>query len=266
MSPTRDALDRLAGRLRAAGCVFAEEEAALVLAQAVGTDEVEAMVAARVAGQPLEHVLGWVAFAGRRVAVGPGVFVPRRRTELMVREAVALALAAPDDPVVLDLCCGCGAVGAAVAARLATAGRRPEVVAADLDPTALVWARTNLPAPARVLRSDLYEALPADLQGRVRVLTANVPYVPSAAIALMPPEAREHEPRSALDGGPDGLGVLRRLVAGAPRWLAPGGAVLVEVGVAQQPAATAAMARAGLEPRTVRDDDLEATVLVGTRR
>jgi len=262
-------LETLVRRLRAAGCVFAEEEAALVLEQAGGSAdpaaEVERMAAEREGGLPLEQVLGWAALAGVRVAVEPGVFVPRRRTELMV--TTALGLAATVDPgrevVLLDLCCGSGAVAAALVHALG--GRRTRVVAADLDPAAVHCARRNLPG-ATVLRSDLFDDLPADLRGRVDVLTANVPYVPSSALALMPREAREHEPRLALDGGDDGLAVLRRVAQAAPAWLAPGGSVLVETSEEQLEAALATFREAGLDAAARRDDDLGATVVLGTRR
>jgi release factor glutamine methyltransferase len=258
-------------RLRAAGCVFAEEEAALILEQADavggGPAEVDRLATAREGGLPLEQVLGWAALAGVRVAVEPGVFVPRRRTELMVAAAVALGLALPAEhgPVVLlDLCCGSGAVGAAVSYGLRAAGAEVEVTAADVDPVAVRCARRNLPG-ARVLQSDLFAGLPADLRNRVDVLTANVPYVPTDALALMPREAREHEPARALDGGSDGLEVLRRVAVEAPAWLAPGGTLLVETSERQVFAAQAAMAAAGLTPSVRTDDDLGAVVVVGSR-
>src|SRR3954471_13115050 len=106
---TMTAADAIVGRLRAAGCVFAEDEAAVLLASASDPAQLAAMVDQRVAGQPLEHVVGWDEFFGRRILVGPGVFVPRQRTELLVREAVARR-----GRVVVDLACGCGAVGLAV--------------------------------------------------------------------------------------------------------------------------------------------------------
>jgi release factor glutamine methyltransferase len=245
-------------RLRAAGCVFAEEEAALLQA-AAGPDDagLAVLLARRVAGEPLEQVLGWAAFAGLRVAVEPGVFVPRRRSELMVREAAALAR--PGD-VVVDLCCGSGAVGLAVAAAVGGV----ELHAADVDPAAVRCARRNLAGVGEVHEGDLDAPLPARLRGRVAVLTCNAPYVPSGAVALMPPEARDHEPRAGLDGGADGLDVVRRAAAAAPGWLAPGGALLVETSGEQAPAAAAAFAARGLSPRVAEDDDLGATVVVGT--
>src|SRR5947207_3551405 len=120
--------------LRAAGCVFAEDEAALLAAAAASEDELDAMVARRASGVPLEHVLGWAEFCGLRIAVDPGVFVPRRRTEFLVRQAVALV---PPHAVVVDLCCGCGALGAAVAAAVPGV----ELHATDVDPAAVRCAR-----------------------------------------------------------------------------------------------------------------------------
>ena len=251
--------------LRAAGCVFAEDEARLLASSAPDPAGLTAMVEQRVAGQPLEHVLGWAEFCGRRIAVDPGVFVPRRRTEFLARIAVTLGwqAARPGQPVVvLDLCCGSGAVGAAVAAALGGA----ELHAADIDPGAVRCARRNLPSVAgRVYQGDLYAPLPAALRGRVDVLTANVPYIPAGQIVLLPPEARLHEPRAALDGGPDGLDLLRRVAAGARDWLAPGGSLLSEVSERQAGPARKAVAAAGLGTRLAASEDLGATVVVGTR-
>jgi release factor glutamine methyltransferase len=244
--------------LRAAGCVFAEDEAALLLDTAGSPGELSAMVARRVSGEPLEQVLGWVEFGGLRLVVEPGVFVPRRRTELMVREAQTL-LRDIEAAVLVDLCCGCGAVAAAL---LHTVDGL-DVHASDIDPQAVACARRNLP-PDRVHQGDLYDALPADLRGRVDVLAVNTPYVPTAAIATMPPEARDHEPAVALDGGPDGLDVARRVAADASSWLAPGGSVIVETSRAQAPVLSEAFAGNGLAPRVVSDDDLDATMVVGT--
>jgi release factor glutamine methyltransferase len=247
-------------RLRAAGCVFAEEEAALLVAEAGTAAELEALVARRVAGAPLEQVLGWVEFCGLRIRLEPGVFVPRRRTELMVAEAIRRAGRPAGRPVLVDLCCGSGAVGLAVLDRLG----RGELHACDVDPVAVRCARDNLGDRGQVHEGDLDMPLPERLHGVVDVLTANVPYVPSDEIALMPPEARDHEARVALDGGADGLAVLARVAGTASRWLAPGGCLLVEVGERQVPAATALLERGGLRAEVVRDDDLAATVLVGT--
>jgi release factor glutamine methyltransferase len=249
-------------RLRAAGCVFAEDEADLLISAARTPADLAAMVDRRAAGLPLEHVLGWAEFCGLRIAVDLGVFVPRRRTEFLVQQAIALAGAA-EPVVVVDLCCGSGAVGAALAAAL---GSRAEVYAADIDPAAVACARHNLAdADGRVYQGDLYAPLPAGLRGRVGLLAANVPYIPTAQIGLLPAEAREYEPRAALDGGADGLDVLRRVAAEAPRWLAPGGHLLTETSERQAPVGAGVMSEAGLAPQVTRSGELSATVVIGSR-
>ena len=226
----------------------------------------------RVAGEPLEHLLGWVSFAGARYVVTPGVFVPRRRSELLV--SVVMDAVVPGSsavpgadprqknrglPPIVELCCGAGAIGAAIAERLPGA----EVWAADIDPTAVACASQNLP-PDRVVEGDLYDALPAGLRGRVGVVVVNAPYVPTDAIATMPPEARDHEPRVALDGGSDGLDLHRRVLSGARSWLGPGGAVVIETSRAQAVGTAAAARDGGLAPRVVTDDELGATAVVAT--
>lgn len=244
----------LVARLRAAGCVFAEDEAALLATAATGAAR-DDLVRRRVAGEPLEHLLGWVAFDGLRVRVTPGVFVPRRRSEALVHAAVAVLC---PGAVVVDLCCGCGALGLAIARRVPV-----ELHAADVDPVATACAAINLAGTGTVDTGDLFDALPPSLRGRVDVLVANTPYVPAAAVADMPPEARDHEPRSALDGGDDGLDPARRVAAGAPAWLAPGGTLLIETSRAQAPVLAAAFARHGLEPSTGTDDERDATWVAG---
>ncbi|GMA28592.1 putative protein N(5)-glutamine methyltransferase [Arenivirga flava] len=225
----------LVQRLRAAGCVLAEDEAALLLASTDDPEQLEERIRRRVGGEPLEQVLGWAAFMGLRLHLEPGVFVPRHRSEALVREAAALV---PPGGAVLDLCCGTGALGAALAALVP--GLRH--VAADLDPAAVRCARRN--APGEVHEGDLFDALPHPL--RFDVIIANAPYVPSAAVALLPAEFRDHERRAALDGGDDGLDLQRRVIAEAPAWLVPGGALLVETSAEQEPATLALMASAGL--------------------
>ena len=246
-------------RLRAAGCGLAEDAARVLVTAAGSPAELDVLVARRVAGEPLEHVLGWVEFRGLRIAVAAGVFVPRRRTEVLVAEAVTLAR---PGAVVVDLCCGSGALGVAVA----TAVDGVELSAADVDPAAVACARENVArVGGRVSEGDLFDALPLAVRGRVDLLLANVPYVPSGAIALMPPEARLHEARVALDGGHDGLDVARRVIAAAPGWLAPGGSLLFETSEGQAPAALTTVTAAGLAARLVTDDERGATVVVGTR-
>lgn len=248
---------QVSATLRAAGCVFAEDEATLLLDAASGSDPAR-LVERRAAGEPLEVVVGWAEFCGLRIEIDPGVFVPRRRTEALVREAARLATG---PVVVLDLCCGSGALGVALAHLV----DEVSLYAADVEPAAVRCARRNVATVGgQVFEGDLDEPLPASLRGRVDLLVANVPYVPTGHIALMPPEARDHEPRVTLDGGADGLDVLRRVVSVAPRWLAPGGHLLVETSEAQVPAAVDAFVAAGLEARVVVDDDAGATVVVGT--
>lgn len=242
--------------LRAAGCVFAEDEAHLLTTTATTPAALSAMLARRVAGEPLEHVLGWAEFRGLRIAVDPGVFVPRRRTEFLVHHAAALA--APGS-VVVDLCCGSGAVGAAVAAAVSGV----DLHAVDIDPAAVACARRNV--RGRVYEGDLYDPLPETLRGRVDILVANAPYVPTEAIVLMPPEARDHEPHHALDGGADGLAVQRRVSAAAGAWLAPGGHLLIETSERQAGCTAETFERDGLVPRVVSAEELGATVVIGTK-
>ncbi|MGN7702754.1 methyltransferase [Cellulosimicrobium sp. 22601] len=327
----RDQLDDLAARLRAAGCVFAEDEAALLAARADDDAHLDALVARRVAGEPLEHMLGYVDFHGLRVAVDPGVFVPRQRTALLVDEAVALgrqagrlvrlpdggtgggaggvtvgdadggtgsvmvgdadggavgagggAVGNPDGDrdggpdsgldrrmvgpavVVVDLCCGAGALGLATAVGLGGA-ETVALHASDVDPAAVACAARNVAAVGgSVYEGDLFDPLPPGLRGRVDLLLANVPYVPTAEIPLLPREARDHEAHVALDGGGDGLDVLRRVAAEAPAWLAPGGHLLTESGERQATGAVDVLERAGLRARVVRDEEIGATIVVGT--
>ncbi|WP_368498340.1 putative protein N(5)-glutamine methyltransferase [Herbiconiux sp. A18JL235] len=265
--------------LRVAGCVFAEEEARLLIAAAGSERELDGLVARRAAGEPLEPLLGWVEFCGRRIAIDPGVFVPRRRTELLAERTVAEAervraerasrlrpgtdgrTTGAAGVVVLELCCGAGAVAAVVEA----AGGF-EVVAADVDPAAVANARTNLADAASVFEGDLYDALPERLRGRLDVIAANAPYVPTQAIATMPPEARDHEKRVALDGGTDGLDVQRRVIAEAPRWLTASGTLLIESSERQAPSTAALMTASGFDAEIVRDEERDATVVIGRIR
>lgn len=256
--------------------MFAEQEAALLLA--ADPAELETMVRRRVAGEPLEHVLGWVEFFGRRVAIGPGVFVPRPRTEFLVREVAARS---GPGAVVLDLCCGSGAVGLALADAIGAA----ELHSTDLDPAAVACAREDvlnspsLPnqespatapkharsaiAPSRhVYQGDLFEPLPNKLQGRVDILIAITPYVPHDDIDLLPREARLHEPLSTLDGGADGLDLLRRVLREAGRWLAPTGLLATEVSEQQAATVMHLAAAEGLLAEVIRDEEADATVVI----
>lgn len=220
-------------------------------------NELTAIVEQRIAGRPLEHILGWAEFCGLRIELDQGVFVPRRRTEFLVHRAITVA---PSGAVAVDLCCGSGAVGAALAAAV----DQVELYAVDIDPTAVRCARCNLTfAGAEVYEGDLCRPLPTHLRGRVDVLVCNAPYVPTQAIDLLPPEARKHEDPVALDGGSDGLDVVRRLVSEAPRWLAPGGHLLFEVSEAQASDAAGIVAGHELIASVAGSDDFDATVVMG---
>ena len=259
----------ITARLRAAGSVFAEDEAAVLLAEAANPAALERMVDQRATGIPLEQVVGAVQFCGHRIRVEPGVFVPRRRTELLARRAVTQLHKATENnneagrsPVVVDLCCGSGAVAVVLSAACPPA----RVHAVDIDPRAVRCASRNLRGSgARVRCGDLYSALPSTVRGAVTILTANAPYVPTTEIELMPPEARLHEPRVALDGGPDGLDIHRRIVAAAPDWLAPGGHLLIEVSARQAPTLADDVARTGLRRRVIRSARDGTTVVIATR-
>ncbi|WP_328528371.1 putative protein N(5)-glutamine methyltransferase [Nocardioides sp. NBC_00368] len=245
----------LVARLRAAGCVFAEEEAALLEAEPVSPQEREAMVVRRLAGEPLELILGWAEFCGLRIGVAPGVFVPRQRSALMVELAVQ-GTEHSTTRRVLDLGCGTGALGAAIAARVPDA----EVWATDIDPAAVSCARRNLPSD-RVLLGDLFAPLPHGLA--FDVIVANAPYVPSDQIRNLPPEARDHERHVALDGGADGLDVQRRVIEQAPKHLAPGGVLVIEAGQEQAPVTASLMREQGLVAQIHHDEELYATAVTG---
>ncbi len=258
----------IAERLRSAGCVFAEEEAQLLLNAASSPDHIASAVERRVAGYPLEHILGWAEFCGLRIELDAGVFVPRRRTGLLVNEAVNLlseggARECRDGAgaaVVVDLCCGSGAVGVAIASRIAGL----ELHAADIDPAAVDCARRNVArVGGEVHQGDLFGALPPAIKGRVRVLAVNAPYVPTGAIDTMPHEAREHEPLWSLDGGADGLEFHRRVAAEAREWLRSDGNLIIETSKRQAAGTALILARAGFAVRTVRSEELDGTVVVG---
>lgn len=248
------------GVLRLAGCVFAEDEARLLVAAADDPAELAGLVERRVEGEPLEQILGWVEFCGLRITVAPGVFVPRRRTEQLVRQAAVLARELPSMPVVVDLCCGCGALGVALASTIGAV----ELYAADVDPRSVRCARGNVePLGGVVLEGDLFAALPPELRGRVDLLLVNAPYVPTGSIETMPPEARLHEPRTALDGGADGLDVLRRMITDAPSWLSARGSLLFEAGTKQADQIATDVVASGLVPQVLTLDD--ATVVLASR-
>jgi release factor glutamine methyltransferase len=247
----RELRDQVTRELAAAGCVSARAEADWLLEEAADEAALRAMVARRVKGEPLQYVIGWAPFGPLRLAVGPGVFVPRPETEGLADRAADRLRARPEPRIAVDVCTGSGAIACFLAAEVPGA----RVLATELDPGALAWARRNADRyGVELLAGDLDEPLPAALAGRVDVLCANVPYVPSGAIATLPTDVRDHEPRLALDGGPDGLDVLRRLVARAGHWLAPGGGLLCEIGEDQAETGVALLTAAGLVEVAVHPD------------
>jgi release factor glutamine methyltransferase len=239
--------------LRAAGCVFAEDEAQLLLADG---RELGGLVARRVSGEPLEQVLGWMDFDGIRIVLQPGVFVPRQRTVMLAKHAFDRL---PATGVAVDLCCGSGAI----AAWLADHAPKATIYATDIDPSAVGCARVNL-TDGIVGHGDLFGALPAELRGQVDVVVANTPYVPTDQLVFLPTEARDHEPVHTLDGGPDGLALLRRIAAEASGWLRPGGHLLIEISDGQIDGSVAAFVAGGLEPSYVRGAD-GTVVAIGER-
>jgi release factor glutamine methyltransferase len=255
-SPPTSTESQIVRALRAAGCVFAEDEAALLVAEPGSEDDLANRVERRIAGEPLEVILGWADFGGLRIEIDPGVFVPRQRTEYLVRRAARLT---SPGSIVVDLCCGSGALGVALATRVPGI----HLFASDIEPAAVACARRNLIGLGEVFEGDLFDALPDELRGRIDVLMVNAPYVPTGEIAGMPTEARDHEPLITLDGGSDGLDVHRRVAADAFVWLAQGGTLLIETSRQQAQVAASIIRDAGLTPRIVRSKKRAATVVLG---
>lgn len=220
--------DALVSRLRAVGCVFAEDEAAEI--RRVGGDPDE-IVAARAAGMPLEQALGVAVFSGLDIAVGPGVFVPRRRAEVLVDAAVG---ARPGAHSVVDLGCGSGAIAAALASRLPSA----QAYAVDIDPVALAYAvRNGERYGFSVHRGDWWDALPRELRGRIDLAVAYLPHVPTARLDHIPDDFRRHEPERTVAGGEDGLDPLRAVLRDLDTWLSPDGLLVTLVAHEQLEAA-----------------------------
>ena len=208
-------------RLAAAGCVAPADEAHELLADAPDADVLETRVRRREAGEPLAWIVGRVDFGGLDVHVAPGVYVPRPQTESLARRAAGVL---PPGGTAVDLCTGSGAV----AAWLQRARPGAFVVGVDVDPCAARCAVSN---GVRSVVGDL--GAPLHVAGAVDVVTAVAPYVPTAERRLLPVDVRHHEPALALDGGDDGLSVVRRVVEHAAVLLRTGGHVLVELGGTQ---------------------------------
>lgn len=232
--------------LRAAGCIAAEEEAAELAAAAdrLGRPFAE-LVRRRVAGEPLAWVTGLVWFAGCELEMRPGIFVPRPHTEWVAERAGELL---DGGGILADMCTGCGAVAVATGRLVPSA----EIWGTDIDPAAVDLARVN---GVHALRGDLDAPLRRSLHGRCAVVTCVPPYVPERELPLLPRDAREQEPRTALlDADADGLGTARRAVIAAARLLVLGRTLLIEVGDAQCDALAEFARDAGYAETVVRRD------------
>ena len=231
-------------RLAAAGCVAAEEEAAELAAAAADEEMLAGWIGRREAGEPLAWIVGSVEFCGRRVRVDPGVFVPRAQSEDLARRAALLLTVGPGRGA--DLCTGSGAI----AAHLMREVPGSTVVGIDADVRAVRCARSN------GVRTVVADVRRAPLRRSFDVITAVAPYVPTSDLRLLPADVRRHEPRRALDGGDDGLDVVRLVVAAAAGALRPGGWLLTEVGGRQDVALAPTLRRCGFEPaETWCDED-----------
>lgn len=261
-------MDPLVTALRRAGCVFAEEEASILRASTDDATDLDRLLRARVDGAPLEQLVGWVAFRGLRLEVGPHVFVPRQRTMLLadvaIAEVRARMLDRPNETVqFVEAFAGVAPIAAAVRAERLSA----QVHATDLDEEALRYARANLGDSAGIHRGSVLTSLPPDLRGRVDIIAAIPPYVPDAHVDLLPREARDFEPSVALFGGEDGLDHARELIAQAVHWLAPGGALLLELHSTQVEAAHTSADQLGYRTahRSAPDGHTAVVILSATR-
>jgi release factor glutamine methyltransferase len=236
----------VARTLAEAGCIAAGEEARELIAAAGGDAALLAdMVARRAGGEPLAWVTGSIVFCGIELSVEPGVYVPRWQTEPLARQAAELL---PAGGTGVDLSTGAGAIAAVMADRVPTA----RVLATEIDPVAARCAAAN---GVDVLVGHLDEPLPAELEGAVDVLCAVVPYVPTSSLALLPRDVREHEPRLALDGGRDGMGLLSEVCRRSVRWLRPGGSLLLELGGDQAGPTTRLLEGLGFSQAEVMADE-----------
>ena len=227
-----------AARLRAAGCLDPDAEAEELRAVATDAGELESMIRRRERGEPLAWITGRTRFCGRTFRVDPGVYVPRPQTQELARRAAALLMLGPGRAV--DLCTGSGVVAAHLMVAVPTAS----VVAVDIDARAARCASRN---GVPTVQGDLGGALRPD---SFDLVTAVAPYVPTGELRLLPGDVRLHEPRSALDGGRDGLDVVRVVVTAASRLLIDGGWLLVEVGGEQDRVLQPTLAEAGFEQVT----------------
>lgn len=244
---SRTALSDATQRLTAAGCVAAEEEMAELALAAEGDDTVlAALVARRSTGEPLAWITGTTTFCGCSIAVAPGVYVPRWQSEQLAERATELL---PRNGRAIDLGTGSGAIARVLHARRPKAS----VLGTESDPAAAECARRN---GVSVVEGDLFEGVPTSWKGSVDVIASVLPYVPTGEIQYLPRDVRDFEPTAALDGGADGLVVVRRAVAEARDWLRPGGHLLLEIG-GDQPTTLAPILEAAQfdSIRVLADDD-----------
>lgn len=238
----------LVDRLAAAGCVAASEEAKELSRAAPDPTTLELWVRRRETGEPLAWITGRASFCGRSLSVAPGVYVPRPQSEELARRAVGALLERAASgvarPAAADLCTGSGAI----AQHMMTEVMSADVVGVDLDQLAVRCARAN---GVHVLAGDLGKCLrPA----RFDVVTAVAPYVPSSHMPFLPSDVRLFEPTLALDGGADGLDVVRAVVACAATLLCAGGWLLVEVGGDQDVALCEDLEKLGFSSPSTWDD------------
>jgi release factor glutamine methyltransferase len=236
----------VAAALAEGGFVAADEEAEELVAAAAGNGaRLEALLARRLTGEPLAWITGTTTFCGLSVRVDPGVYVPRWQSELLARRAAARL---PEQGTAIDVCTGAGAIAMVLTA--VRPGAR--VVGTDLDARAVACARSN---GVEAHAGDLFAPLPAALHGQVDVIVGVVPYVPQPELGLLQRDTRSFESPRAYDGGPDGTSILRRVVEGAPRFLRPGGALLLELGARQPEALGADLAHLGYADLDVLVDE-----------
>ncbi|MGI8610093.1 MAG: N5-glutamine methyltransferase family protein [Candidatus Dormibacteria bacterium] len=267
VDPTEDAVRTTLARLAAAGCVLPGEEVAAALAAWDGSELTEILArlteyaVRRERGEPPAYILGGTPFLGTWIKVGRGAFVPRPWTQAVARKAIDLL---PPGGNAVDIGTGAGAVAAAIA----LASPASHLWATEIDPAAMTWARINLGALANVtlLQGDLFGPLPPDLEGAVDIVAGCLPYVPTAAVADLPRDFREHEPAVAFDGGSDGLGIVGRALAEATTWLRPGGWVVLEVGARQGARAIELSEAMGyVECVAARDEDGDDAMIIARR-
>lgn len=204
----------------------------------------------RLAGEPLQYVLGTAAFRRLELKVGPGVFIPRPETEVVAERAMARL---PNGGTLVDLCTGSGAIA------LSVADERPDalVVATELSAAALQWATSNRDSSGldvEIRPGDLFDALPPDLAGRVDVVVSNPPYVDPAERSTLPRDVVDHEPEEALFAPGAGTSVVERIAQEAPAWLRGDGWLVLEIGETQGDAARTILASRGFDDVSIAPD------------